>query len=842
MVARATVLIALVGVAMAAAAPAHAGSVTGRVDVVSAHASYEAWVVTSLDLTRADQPVARGVVDATTGEFTVEFDPAGHPYWVFLHERFQPEGGAPFELFLPFDLIPRYELPAEPLLLRGVDPELLMKRQRMSTAPDVLLKLGLLCLLVFGAGFGMRRWLAPFAAVEGGRCAPLADAPRGPPEARGERAGIAAILLLATALRLFGFFGESLDLLEVSYLPGIGRPAPFAAGLDGFAAVPHMLAEVGRLYCIDLTHPPGYHLVMGVFGLFGDGGWILRLPGLAASLLTGWLIWRFFRRWSVAAGLAAAGIFAVCAPAIYFGQDATPYSAVGLVAIGSLMLMIEALRTGTTRAWSRYFAVIVVGFYLHYNVALMAVGQLAMLLAFAWWSREDRRWRAAIHRAMRPALMWAPAPLAWTWLHLSTFDTIAQDTRLVADVYMPDPGLLSYTWDFWTVMAGLDVDVSPWSAGAAAALVALAIARAVRPRAGEPPQAVGLLLAAMTAGFIGSIAFFYVNVVDALAGHVFYGFRWVGCFLPVLLGVGVLGVVRGAGPRLLRYTLAGLWAIGLCAATVTQVAEPSRPDYAAVTSFIRSELQTGDGIATLPSWFQRGNIAYYLLNTAGVRRQPDKGEGVWVVDDKDVTVETIHASLPFETTARNAHIERLWVAVVDERMSGRSKFQDAVAEQALAWADAHMVREGEWEFDRIRLVRYRRADGDLSPTGGATIVLSTDRAVLNHRLYPPLEGAARFVAPATLAEHPQLGPTVLYQAPMSPGCVDWRFRGLKPSLQPAADHHWYFDLRIPAPEGRPPAIDRPGEAQVHTTVEEGRVLLGAVGGPCDGPPLQVRVR
>ena len=93
-----------------------------------------------------------------------------------------------------------------------------------------------------------------------------------------------------------------------------------------------------------------------------------------------------------------------------------------------------------------------------------------------------------------------------------------------------------------------------------------------------------------------------------------------------------------------------------------------------------------------------------------------------------------------------------------------------------------------------------------------------------------------------LAGHPALGPTVLYQAPMSPGCVDWRFRGLKPALQPAAPHHWYFDLRIPAPADRPPSIDRPKVAQVHTSVEPGRVHVGAVGGPCDGPPLQVRIR
>ncbi len=702
-------LLALLLPAIAAGA-----TLTGEVRDVSEHAGYEVWVVSSLDLTRADQPVARGDI-AADGSFAVEYEPDGRPYWVFLHQRFQPVGAPRFELFLPEDLLPRYDPPDGPIVLRPVDPELLMTRTRFSTEPGVLKRMFIACLLVFGGGFGMRRLTRSRAAPEGSRSAPLAGLPRTPPADRREQYAIGGIVLLALALRMPGFFTESLDLLEVSYLPGIGRPAPFAAGLTGFAAIPFMLGELMRMHCLDLTHPPGYHAVMGVMGLFGTDAWILRLPGLASSLVCCWLMWRFFRRWSPKAGLTCAFAYAVVAPSIYFGQDATPYAALSVATIGSVILMVRALEEGLTRLWSAYFGVVVIGFLFHYNVALLGMTQLVVLCVLAWRGRDDRRWGAAMHRAMRPALLWAPWPIGWAWLHFSTFETIAQDTRLVADVYMPDPGVASYTWDFWTVMSGIDVSTSHWSAMAVVLLVVLALARVLKPDEGDPPVAVGIVVAALTVGFVASVLFFYVNVVDALAGHVFYGFRWVGCFLPVVVGVAALGVVEGRGAPVLRFTLAAVWAAGALMASTAQVTTPSRPAYEEASDLIRSELKDRDGLATLPAWFQRGTFAYYLLNRPGVQRVPDEGESVWLIDGRKVIVEAVHASLPFETTAVSSHVDRLWVAVVDERMSGRTKFQLPVADQALAWADTHLVRDAEWHFDRIHLVRYRRPSDALPP-------------------------------------------------------------------------------------------------------------------------------
>ena len=92
----------------------------------------------------------------------------------------------------------------------------------------------------------------------------------------------------------------------------------------------------------------------------------------------------------------------------------------------------------------------------------------------------------------------------------------------------------------------------------------------------------------------------------------------------------------------------------------------------------------------------------------------------------------------------------------------------------------------------------------------------------------------------------QLGPTVSYQSPMTPGCVDWPWRGIKESLQPEAPTHWYALLRFPRIEGQPaPRVQAEGEPglepQVTQRVEPEALFVEAIGGPCDGPPLRLTI-
>jgi hypothetical protein len=821
-------------------------------------ARYEVWLTSSLDLTDPGQPVARFPVDRADGRFAFDWEPGDLPWWLFVVQSFQPRGNPPLDLYVPYDLEPFLGRPEHEIRVRSVDPRLLLERRRFSTAPAVLARWIALCALVLGTGLLLRRKLRPWEAAEGARSAPLHEVPEPPPPGRRERLLVRAALAAALALRLCNFRAVSLDLLEVSYLPGIGRPAPFAEGAVGLRAVPRMLQELSQLYCLDLVHPPLYHAIMGVIGLLGRDEWLLRTPALAASLATLLLLWRLLRRFSVAAAVAAAWVFALAAPAVYFGQDATPYALVGLCTIASIPLLFRALRTGHDGHWWAYFGLLVGGFLCHYNVAQLGGAELLLLGMLAWRNRKDRRWGAAWFRAMRPALLLSPLPLGWAWLHFSTFPTVAQDTRLVADSYARDPGLLSFSWDFFTATGGIPA-AGPVGPGLAlAALLVLGLVATTRagrePAGGSPgsasaaPFELGFVLLGVTLGFLLSILFFYRSLVTSLDDKVYYGFRWVGWFHPAMLGLVVLGALRGPGPRWLRGALAALWLVfpgGLVPATLDQVLHPPKPDYAGVARHILKNLDDRDALATLPTWFQRGNLSHYLMDMATVRRLPEEGEGTWVLRGRRLIVEAVHPSLPFQTTARNAHFERLWVASVDERSFGRAKFREAVSRRALEWADEHMRPDGEWRFNRVVLRRYRRRAGDLLPAPAPPVVLSSAATVMHYRMYPPPDDPKPdFVPPAELPPHPgALGPTVLYQAPMTPGCVDWGWAGLAPELGPEAPHHWYLELRVPAmQDGRQPQLVKLSPAMVHARADGALTRATAVGTPCDGAPLLMEIR
>lgn len=820
----------------------------------SPDAAYSVWLTTTLDLTAVDQPAARVDLPAEGTDFLVEWEPRGQDYWIFLHERFQPRGGPPVDLMLPASLMPFQGVPAEPVVLSSVDPTRLMTRQRVSFSSSVLTRLLLACLLVFGGGFGVRWVLRGRAARPGHRCAPLEGVGSEPERTRRETQVLAALSVLLLALRMPGFFTDSLDLLEVSYLPGIGRPAPFADGATGIYLVLGMLRELGALYCLDLTHPPLYHAAMGVMGLFGSSEALLRLPALIASGATAWLVWRLLRRWSVAAGLTGFGLVAVAAPAIYFGQDATPYAFVGLVAVGILFVLLRALETGLRRWWTAFFGLLVAGFLSHYNVAPFGLAACLALVFQAWRGRADPRWGATVRLAMGEGLKLAVLPLGWAWLHFSTFPTVAQDTRLVADTYMPDPGALSFLLDFTKVNAGIRADGPTWALLGALPLVALGIWRCLRRSERADRRLLGELAAVLAVVFVASTLFFYDNARSHLGGRIFYGFRWVGWYHPVMLATAGLGLTCAAVPRPVRLALALLWLAGAGPSTVRHLSEPARPDYDGVAKLILEELEDADALATLPAWFERGNLAYYLFENGDVQRMPGDGEGAWTVGGRRLTMEAVHAGLPFETTARSGHYERLWVANVDEQMFGRDKFNAAVAEQALAWADEHLVPDGAWSFDRLELKRYRRPPEALMLRRGDQLHLSAADVVLMARTYPPLEGALVLEPPSALptrapsggastsASGGGLGRALAYHAPMSPSCVDYEYVRLAEELMPEAANHWFLDLRIPLNPGRPlPTVRAESPAQVFAREDAGYLRVTAVGQPCAEPPLVLEI-
>ena len=496
-----------------------------------------------------------------------------------------------------------------------------------------------------------------------------------------------------------------------------------------------------------------------------------------------------------------------------------------------------------------WFSVIVLGFLCHYGVALVGIAELVTVALLAAVATDRRRWTAALHRATGPALWFAPIPLLWAWLHFSTFPTVAQDTRLVADTYAAAPGLWPFLWDFFCVTSGLVAGKSALPALAAVALVALGLGRALRLRgsgrtsSGDASRVPGLILAALFVTFLFSVALFYLNIREQLGGRVFYGFRWLSWFHPLMLGLITLGAVASRAPKTLRVALALIWLSGLVPATLGQLQEPPRPDYEGAAQFIRQELADRDGLASLPAWFQRGNLTRYLKQD-GVpsERHSRDGPGVWKLDGKRINLEAIHSSLPFESSAINGHVDRLWVAHIRESMFGRDKFSSATAEQSIRWADEHMQPDGVWQLRGITLHRYRaRSGGEPGLRPGEALLVSAERAVLTHHTYPLLdEGQPTFAPGSELTGLPEgLGATLRMHSPMAPSCVEWDWSELQVDLDREASHHWYLELRVPFPEGAQPRVVKRTPAQLDAAVEDGALRVSAVGQSCEQPPLQL---
>jgi hypothetical protein len=806
-VAAATVATALLLPALAAAAPIE-GTVTGW----SERAEYEVWLTHTLDLTVA--PLARAPVEAETGAFTLVPPPgASGDGWIYLLQVIEPKVGPPIRLHLPLDLDP-FDLgdpPAE-VRIRGVSPLLAELRARNEPIPGWWLVPAVLCLWIYLFALiarGVIQWrlqmVAGARALLGAmrssqpdaepnllevdrRTAPRATRDPVPVPGPRERAALGAALVVGLLLRLRGMVGSSFDLLEHTYGPG-SRPLD-SVPLRGLELLLEMLL---RPSAVEVTHPPVYHWVLGLLGFVSSSEWFLRLPSLAASMATIVVVWTLFRRLDPAAGVLGAALYAVVAPAVHFGADATPYALSALIAVGSLELMLRALTTGTPRDWRRWTAVLAIGFLCHYSVALFGLAQAGTLVVMCVMRARRPAWLGALHRALGAVMLLAPLPLAWCFVHFAWYDPVALDTRLFASSYAKDPGLASFAAQFGAVSVG----VPPTAYLAASAFGVTALAGLVV--AHRRDRELGLLLLASSAAFVGGTVFFHSNLVAALDGRVFWGFRWVSWVLPIAMGLAAVGVVE-ASRRAVTAIPAGvlglIWASSAIPFVAALPSHSTRPDYETAAVRIVAELEDRDAIATLPLWGQRGPLTWYLsrASASGFREVADGVDG-WFIDGKRVFAEATFEDLPFETSARSSWFDRIWVVVVDERVFGKPKFSQTAADRAVLWAREHLTLEQEWTVDGLRVYAFRP------------------------RPEPPRR--VRIVPP-------ELGLTgIRWLEPNQPGCRE--------GDEENSGTHWRLHARVPLrPGAGQPRVDAQN-AKIQRRDDPGHWTATILGGPCSAP-------
>lgn len=113
------------------------------------------------------------------------------------------------------------------------------------------------------------------------------------------------------------------------------------------------------------VHPPFYFLLLrGVTALFGDAEWVIRLPSIAAGVLTVYAVWRvglelLDRR---AAALAALAV-SVSPFFLQASNEVRGYSLVAALSWTALWLGLRALKRGTRGAWALYAAAALLSVY-----------------------------------------------------------------------------------------------------------------------------------------------------------------------------------------------------------------------------------------------------------------------------------------------------------------------------------------------------------------------------------------------------------------------------------------------------------------------------------------------
>ncbi len=153
-----------------------------------------------------------------------------------------------------------------------------------------------------------------------------------------------------------------------------------------------------------------------------------------------------------------------------------------------------------------------------------------------------------------------------------------------------------------------------------------------------------------------------------------------------------------------------IWLVGALAAPWMEGSRSTRPDYAAAAAYIGERFEDRDGLAALPLWGQRGPVRTYLSRELTGRFGTIHGTTAWDFGGRAGYLEMIDERLPFETSIRNGHVDRVWVIQADERMFGREKFRTTISDQAVAFAEAKMELLERVELDHLVLSLFRRRD------------------------------------------------------------------------------------------------------------------------------------
>ena len=216
-----------------------------------------------------------------------------------------------------------------------------------------------------------------------------------------------ALILAAFLLRVLYLDGQSLWRDEVDVIRFANAPLPQL--VRGLTQAQHN----GPLY---------YVMMHGWLHLAGDSEFALRYPSLCFGLLTVPLLYQLGRRLlGRRAALIAALLVAVAPYLVWYSQDAKMYALVTALTLLAMLCQLQALRTGRSRWWLAFVAVVTLSLYIHLLAALMIPVYAAFFLLT--WPRFRERWRGWLVSYGALTLPYVPLALWQLPLILTGYET-----------------------------------------------------------------------------------------------------------------------------------------------------------------------------------------------------------------------------------------------------------------------------------------------------------------------------------------------------------------------------------------------------------------------------------
>ncbi|MFT5433434.1 MAG: mannosyltransferase, partial [Myxococcota bacterium] len=194
------------------------------------------------------------------------------------------------------------------------------------------------------------------------------------PAPQGERLLLAIVVLIGAAVRL-----ARLDATE-AWLD--------EACISLFAQAP-FLDSVGWVMAQE-SHPPLYYFLMSLWtSLFGASEFAIRMPSVLAGVASVALVWMLARQLGSRASLAlaAALIYAVAPPAIYYAVEARSYSLLWALVLGAVVALHRAVYTGRRSAFIMAAALTVLATFTHYFGLMVLASWFFAVLA----TRDEAR-------------------------------------------------------------------------------------------------------------------------------------------------------------------------------------------------------------------------------------------------------------------------------------------------------------------------------------------------------------------------------------------------------------------------------------------------------------------